>query len=54
VFNVIMWLIVIPTIIMAIKFWVRLATWGLNHKRDISRRVQRVRTAFAEAGGEEE
>ena len=49
-----MWMIAIPTIIMALKFWFRLLQWGLTNKRDLSRRVHRARTAFADAGGEEE
>jgi hypothetical protein len=53
-FDVIIWLIVIPTAIMAIKFWVRVARWGLKNKRDIASRVQRVRAAVATASHEEE
>lgn len=53
-FDVMMWLIAIPTAIMAIKFWVRLARLGLKSRRDIASRVQRVRSAYAAASGEEE
>jgi hypothetical protein len=53
-FDVMMWLIVIPTVITAIKFWVRLGRWGLKSRRDIASRVQRVRSAYAAASGVEE
>ena len=53
-FDVLMWLLVIPTGIMAIKFWIRVIQSGLRLRRSFGRRVQRFRSAFAEAGGEEE
>lgn len=52
--DTIIWLIVIPTTIMAIKFWFRVATWGLRNKRNIATRVQRVRAAVAAASGDVE
>lgn len=53
-FDVMMWAIMIPMVFMAIKFWIRVATWGLKNKRDIASRVQRVRSAYVAASGEEE
>lgn len=52
--DTIIWLMVIPTAIMAVKFWFRVATWGLRNKRNIASRVQRVRAAVAAASGEDE
>lgn len=53
-FELLIGLIALPTIIMSVKFWVTMLQWGLTNKRDLSRRVHRARTAFADAGGEEE
>ena len=46
--SVFLWLVIIPTAVMAIRFWVGVAQWLLRHKRTLHERIERVRSAFAE------
>ena len=52
-YNVIMWLIVIPMMVFAARFWVDVIKW-LNRNRQTLGQAQRVREAFAEASRGEE
>ena len=57
-YDLMMWMIVIPIIFMAIKFWVglivRLARIGLKTQKTLARGMKQAAAAFAEAGREEE
>jgi hypothetical protein len=54
VLDAMIWLVVIPSVIMAIRFWLKVAQWALRNKRTLGQRVQRVRSAFVEASRGEE
>lgn len=47
-FDVIAFLLLVPIAILAIRFWIGVLKWLLRHKRTLGKRVQRVRSAFAE------
>jgi hypothetical protein len=51
-YEVIAFLILIPMVIMAIRFWIKAAQWGIENKRSFGKRVQRVRSAFDDSGEE--
>jgi len=46
--DLILWLIVIPCVVMAAKFWLSVARWLTRNKQTLGHRVQRVRSAFEE------
>ena len=51
--NVVMFLIMVPVLIMTVRFWVGAARWFIKYKNTLGERVQRARSAFAEACREE-
>jgi hypothetical protein len=53
-FDVMMWLIVIPVIAYALRFWWGVAKWVIRNKKTLGGRVQRVRSAFDEGSRREE
>ena len=49
-FDTMMWLLVIPVLFMAIKFWVCVAKFVIANQRNIKAAASsRIRTAVAEA-----
>ena len=50
--ELIAFLILIPMVIMAIRFWIKAAQWGIEHRRSFAKKVQRIRCAFNDAGEE--
>jgi hypothetical protein len=52
--DFILWMIVIPVLVFAVKFWFGVAKWLLRNKQTFGGRVQRVRAAFDEGMRREE
>lgn len=46
--NFILWLIVIPMIVYAFRFWWGVGKWTVRNKQTLGGRVERLREAFAE------
>lgn len=47
-YDLIMWLIVIPMIVIAIKWWCGVGRFLLRNKRSLGAKVEKVRSAFAD------
>ena len=52
--DVLMWLIVIPMMVFAVKFWLGVIKWLNRNRQTLGQRVQRVRSAFVEGSRGEE
>jgi hypothetical protein len=52
--ELLFYVILIPTVVMAVKFWVKAVRWGIRNQRTLGLRVQRLRSAVVEASREEE
>jgi hypothetical protein len=49
-----MWLLMIPMLAFAIRFWWRVGRFVLKNQRTLAQRAERLRSALAEAGRAEE
>jgi len=52
--DFLMWMVVIPVLVFAFRFWLGVAKWFIRNKQTLGGRVQRVRAAFDEGMHEEE
>jgi hypothetical protein len=48
-FDVLKWLVFVPMVIMAVKFWIRVTKWVVTNKQTLSQRFQRIRSALSES-----
>jgi hypothetical protein len=46
--DMMMWLVMIPVVVMAFKWWLDAGKWLTRHRKTLKGRVERVRSAFAE------
>jgi hypothetical protein len=47
-YDAMMFLVLLPLVVMTVRFWVGVLKWLMRHQRALGRRIQRARAAFSE------